>query len=448
MTKDAASPFTTNDPPPFWNEKGSKFYHEVMGDYLMDEYHACLMGGAPALWDATQGHYVVSYDAWAKAIIDTTGGTTVHQRNEVSEYLKLRAPRLDPCSMPHYIAVANGIVDPFVDGFGELDENGATIGFYVNSPDFPICNVLPVTFDPNAYDEATDRWLDSYCDGDEGMRTNLEEVFALCIYRGSDVQQSVWLLGDGGNGKSTFINVAVNFVGAGNCSSIDMDDLNGRFNLPEMVGKLANIGDDQLVTKIDARSCKIFKKAVVGSELEVEQKNQPRYKVRPYCAFVFSLNKFPQLADTSDGMLDRLHVINFAKRFRFTGEQVSRMEDVLDNDQSRSYLLNLALKRLPDLVRRGGMTPTAFSRKQRREIELDSNSVAAFADEYLTFENVVNKERDEIYQEYLAFCETWGLAAPVTPRTFSQRVGRIFNVVAKHDGPRYRGKQQTVFRAR
>ena len=448
MTSDTTGLFTQNDPPAFWNDKHSKFYHEAMGDYLMDEYHACLMGGAPALWDDALGHYVVSYDAWAKAIIDTTEGTTVHHRNEVSEYLKLRAPNLDPCSMPQYIAVANGIVDPFVDRFGERDEDGTTIGFYRNSPDYPICNVLPVTFNPYAYDEATDRWLDSYCQGDDGMRANLEEGFALCIYRGADVQQSLWLLGDGGNGKSTYINVLSKFVGKGNYSTIDMDDLRGRFNLPEMVGKLANIGDDQLVSRIDAGSCKVFKKAVVGSELEVEQKHQPRYKVRPYCAFVFSLNKFPQLADTSDGMLDRLHVVNFSRRFRFTGEQVNRMEDVLDNEQSRSYLLNLALKRLPDLVRRGGLTPTAFSRKQRREIELDSNSVSAFANECLTFENVVNKERDEIYRDYADFCEKWGFKEPVTPRTFSQRIGRIFNVVAKHDGPRFKGVQQTVFRAR
>ena len=444
MDSDVISIFTSTDPPLFWDNK--TFLHENMGDYLMDEYHACLMGGAPALWDSGLGHYVVRYDAWAKAIIDTTGGTRTSNRNEVSEYLKLRAPSLDPCSMPQYIAVANGIVNPFEDGFGELDEQGQIVGFYLNGPDIPICNVLPAYFDPNAYDETTDKWLDSYCDGDEGMRVNLEEVFALCIYRGADVQQSVWCLGEGGNGKSTFLNVVERFVGIDNCSSIDMDDLAGKFNLPEMVGKLANIGDDQLVTKIDAKSCKVFKKAVVGSELEVEQKHQPRYKVRPYCSFVFSLNKFPQLADTSDGMLDRLHVINFSKRFRFTGEQINRMEDVLDNDQSRSYLLNLALKRLPDLVKRGGLTPTKFSIRQRREIELDSNSVSSFAHECLTFEHVVNCERDYLYSQYLSFCETWGFAAPVTPRTFSQRIGRIFNVVAKHDGQRVNGIQMTVFR--
>lgn len=446
MAETNASLFTRNDPPAFWDK--SKFLHENMGDYLMDEYHACLMGGAPALWDESASRYVVSYDAWSKAIIDTTNGTKVSNRNEVSEYLKLRAPRRDPLTMPQYIAVANGIVNPFEDRFREINERGQVTGFYTNTPDLPICNVLPVAFDPDAYDEATDRWLESYCDGDEGMRANLEEIFALCIYRGADVQQSVWLLGEGGNGKSTFLNVLMRFVGEGNYSTIDMDDLSGRFNLPQMVGKLANIGDDQLVTKVDARSCKVFKKAVVGSELEVEQKNQPRYRVRPYCSFVFSLNKFPKLADTSDGMLDRLHVVNFSKRFRFTDERVSRMEDVLDTDVSRSYLLNLALWRLPELVRRGEFTRTAFSVQQRREIKMESDSVSAFADECLTREAVVNKERDSIYRDYVEFCGTWGFDAPVTPRTFSQRIGRILNVVSRHDGPRYLGKQVSVFRAR
>lgn len=443
---DALNPFTDDAVPAFWDEK--TFLHEVMGDYLVESYDACQMGGAPAVWDTVAGRYKVSYDSWDEAIINTTPGTKVCHRKEVTEYLKIKAPKLDPRAYPQYIAVENGLVNPFEEGFGTLGEDGQTIGYYLNSPEIPICNILPVTWDPTAYDQATDDWLASYCQGDEGMRANLEELFALCIYRGQEIQQSVWLIGDGGNGKSSLINVLLRFLGEGNYSTVDMDDLSHKFGLPEMVGKLANIGDDQMVTKIDARACKIFKKMVVGSEIEVEQKNRPRFRVKPYCSFVYSTNAFPILADTSDGMLDRIHGINFTRRFRYTDGQIARIEDVLDNPTSRSYLLNLALRRLPAMVRRGGFTPTVYSTQKRHEINLESNSVLAFATEYLDYSHVVDQIRDDIYVKYLDFCERNGYKSPVSIQKFSTRINKIFNLTTAKDGPVLGGVQQRMFRAK
>ncbi len=442
----AQGPFSGDLTPACWDEK--TFLHEVMGDFLVDNYDACLMGGAPAIWDEVAGCYRISYDAWDEAIIRTTTGTRVNHRREVAEYLKIIAPKVDPREQPQFIAVENGLVDPFEEGFGTARNDGSYVGFYRNSPDIPICNVLPVVWVPGAYDEATDRWLDSYCDGDEAMRANLEEVFALCIYRGQEVQQSAWLIGAGGNGKSSFINVLLRFLGHSNYSTVDMDDLGHRFGLPEMVGKLANIGDDQMVSRIDARSCKVFKKLVVGSEIEVEQKNKPRYRVKPYCGFVFSTNDFPVLADTSDGMLDRIHGINFSKRFRFTDQQVARIEDVLDYPESRSYLLGLALNRLPALVGRGGFTPTAYSISKRREIDIESNSVAAFANDCLTYELVVDQVRDELYAKYVNFCERMGYDSAVSMTKFSTRINKLFGVTTAKDGPVLGGVQQRMFRAR
>lgn len=441
----ALVPFDGEGTPVFWTESG-KFQHEEMGDYLIKKFRACQMGGAPAVWDTVENRYVISYDAWDLAIVKATPGTKVCNRKEVAEYLKLVAPKMDPRAHPEYIAVANGLVNPFEEGFGTRREDGSYVGFYQNTPDLPICNIIPVEWDPEAYDEVTDKWLDSYCEGDEEMRANLEEVVALVIYRGQEIQQSVWLIGEGGNGKSLFIIVLLRFVGAGNYSTVDMDDLGHKFGLADMAGKITNIGDDQLVTTISAKSCKVFKKMVVGSEIEIEQKNRPRYRIKPYCSFVYSTNNFPLLADTSDGMLDRIHAIKFNRRFRGTSDRIPNIEELLDTPQSRSYLLNLALKRLPGMVARGQFTPTDYSKRKRRQINLESDSVSLFAEERLTRDMVINTARDELYTKYKEFCESSGYGRPVEVTRFSSRMNKIFDCRTEKDGPVYKGVQMRMFR--
>lgn len=441
----ALTPFDNDDTPMFWTDKG-KFLHEAMGDYMMDNFGACQMAGAPAVWDNVEGRYRISYDVWDLIVVNATPGTKVSNRKEVAEYLKLVSPNKDPRACPEYVAVENGLVNPFEEGFGTRRDDGTYVGFCDNTPDIPVCNIIGAKWDPDAYDEDTDRWLDSYCEGDEEMRANLEEVFALVIYRGQEIQQSVWLIGEGGNGKSLFITVLLKFVGAGNYSTVDMDDLGHKFGLPDMAGKITNIGDDQLVTTISAKSCKVFKKMVVGSEIEIEQKNRPRYRIKPYNSFVYSTNVFPLLADTSDGMLDRIHAIKFNKRFRGTSDRIPNIEELLDTPQSRSYLLNLALKRLPGMVKRGGFTPTEYSRRKRRQINLESDSVALFAEECLTRDKVINTARDDLYREYKDFCESSGFGRREEVTRFSTRINKIFNCRTEKDGPVRNGVQMRMFR--
>lgn len=418
----------------YWSASHGKFYHEAMARDLIDIRCARFIDGMPCSWDAYEGRFRIGHDAWAADMVDLTSGTTTAHRKEVASYLHLVAPRFEQGDA-HLIACANGVVDPWCEGFEELDADGYSPGFTLNSPEQNIPNVLPVEWDPTAYDEATDEALDAFSCGDPLTRANLEEVLAACVYRGRyELQNMAVLVGEGGNGKSVFLHMLEGLLGPENYAAIDLRDVGRRFMQAPLVGKLANIGDDIADGIVDAGPLSVVKKIVTGDSLTIEEKFGHPYTVRPYATLVFAANRFPRLADYSGGMLDRIFAIRFDADFRHDGaRRVTDISERLATERSRQYLLNLALRRLPALVRRGGFTPTPYSEAMRETVRLTNDSVGFWIDnEGVRPSHVDGRAVGEIYAMYKDFCHGAG-RSPVEQRTFTTRVNRQLGTTTAKD---------------
>lgn len=417
----------------YWNDKCTKFYHENMTNDLIELHHARFIDGMPAIWDGFSGRYRIGYDAWDAAIVELTQGTTVNQRREVTSLLRIRAPRIDQGDT-HLVACANGVIDPWQDGYDVLDDDGHSSGFIFNTPDLNIPNVLPVDWNPDAYDEATDNALNQFSCWDDETRAVLEEVLAACIYRGRELQNMAVLIGNGGNGKSVFLRMLMGLLGRENVSTIDLRDIGRRFMQAPLVGKLANVGDDIADGIIEAAPLSIVKKIVTGDAISVEEKYRAVDTFRPYASLVFSANQFPRLADYTGGMLDRIHGVHFAADFRHNPDvRVTNIWELLDTDISRQYLLKLALARLPALVSRGGFTPTSYSKTMREAVLNDNDSVAYWIDtEGIRQSHVSGRAVSEVYSMYRSFCENAG-RKPVEQRAFTSRVNKRLDTFTNKD---------------
>lgn len=399
----------------------NKFLHDLVALDLMDLRHARLIDGVPAIWDGLDERYVLGYDAWGRAVIELCEDATNGNRKEVFEYLRLVAPSCNQGNT-HLIACSNGVIDPWDDGFGKLNDEGAFCGFFRNNPDLNITSVLPVAWNPFAYDEATDEALDAFANGDQTVRVNLEEILAACVYRGRELQNMAVICGGGGNGKSSFVHMLCGLLGKDNYAAIDLREVGQKFMTIQLAGKLANFGDDISDGIISADQLAIVKKIVTGEPLTVDVKYNNPLTIRPYCTLVFTTNSFPRLADYSTGMLDRIFGIQFTADFRHSNHRVTDIESRLDTDVSRAYLLNLALKRLPALVKRGAFTPSDFSRSMRSDTLLDNDSVCYWISaECVTTEQVIGQTVAQMYRDYRDFCENAG-RKPCEQRTFARRV--------------------------
>ena len=146
---------------------------------------------------------------------------------------------------------------------------------------------------------------------DDSLQLLLSEIFGYCLTPSISFHKAFFLVGDGANGKSVVLDVLEALVGVENCSALMLSDLNERFRLAELLGKLVNI-----VQEVEAKSLLAdarFKSVVAGDPQVGERKNQHPFKFRPFAKWVVACNALPASRDRSYGFLRRIVILPFEK---------------------------------------------------------------------------------------------------------------------------------------
>ena len=99
-------------------------------------------------------------------------------------------------------------------------------------------------YDPNAECPLIQKFLEEITGSKEDAEI-LIEVIGYCLYRSYPIQKALMLVGDGANGKTTFLRLLTRFLGHQNVSNRSLHELEtNRFAKASLFGKLANIYDD------------------------------------------------------------------------------------------------------------------------------------------------------------------------------------------------------------
>ena len=414
----------------YTSDDTSRLSHNEFARVLIEEDHACIVGGALAVWDGRR--YVPGNDAVDRAIIKHDDARKRKERGEIREYLRLLAPVTNPAD-PVKIAFENGV----------LDVTNGTLEQY--SPKLVITNVIPHRYESDAYDEATDAFLNRVSCGDSTVRANLEEVIGLCMYRSNEIGVCVVLLGSGSNGKSVFLAAVRNAIGVENVSSLDLSMIGKRFQTGLLLGKLANIGDDIANGRISGELLSVFKKIVTGERVFADVKGSVGFEFEPYCKLIFSANEMPSLGDSSDGVMRRLFPIPFDATFNRNDEDFDpRMKEKVTSEQAARYLCMLGVKGLRRILQQHGMTPNARSVVMTEEIKIDSDPVIQWIQaEGIEAESLIGRPTRDVHEEYVQWCsetcsETYAL------RKFTGRINTHFGLKSDRKRVAYIDKSRVV----
>ena len=141
------------------------------------------------------------------------------------------------------------------------------------------------------------------------------EMIGYLMYSANPLQVAFMLVGPGGNGKGTLLRVVTHILGRANVSSASLDSLNtNRFAAVTLFGKLANIAGD-----IDAtyqESTAAFKKLTGEDLYQAEHKGADLFTFANWAVPVFSANRVPGSADTTEGYLRRWVVLEFPRKIQ------------------------------------------------------------------------------------------------------------------------------------
>jgi P4 family phage/plasmid primase-like protien len=265
---------------------------------------------------------------------------TSHRADEVVKFIAVDAPELWERPPLDVVNVTNGLL------------NVTTRELRQHDPGFLSPIQLPVAFDLSATCPAWEKFIADVFPAD--ARTMPWEWVAWLMLPNVSIQKAVLLLGEGANGKSTFLTAIVTFLGPRNVTAISLHRLEAdRFSTARLVGKLANICADLPSEHLAGTS--VFK-ALTGKEgqIEAERKFQEGFEFNPYARLIFSANHPPRSADATYAFYRRWLAVPFTRTFE--GKEAlsrSELDARLADPKELSGVLNKALEALPHVLANG-----------------------------------------------------------------------------------------------
>lgn len=394
---------------------GKQFDHTKFGDFLINSEHIAKINGLLHVY--RNGVYVFGSEAIEKAMIANFRTIKSQQRTEVMKYIQIQAPSLKP-SDARYIAFRNGVYDTHTQKLLPF------------SSDFVITNRIDWNFKANAGCEVTDRTLDKIACDDEEVRALLEECIGYGFYRRSELSKMFVLTGEKANGKSTFLEMLTHLYGDDNVSMLDIAELDERFSVSQLVGKLVNIGDDISDDFLAGRTISTLKKIVSGNGLKAEFKGENPFTFKPYCKLFFSANDIPRTKDKTGAVLRRLVIIPFNRRFSKSDPDYDpQIIDKLTSEQSMEYLIRIGLEGLMRVIHNNGFTEAQSVIKAVDEYELENNPILSFLHD-VTLDEILNQSTDAVYRRYRVYCIENGFTE-MTKTTFGKALNQKAGIITK-----------------
>ena len=260
--------------------------------------------------------------------------------------------------------------------------------------------------------------------GHENVRV-LYEIIGYTLYPEYVMGISFMLVGDGANGKSTYLKVIKTFLGKNNVSHVSLQELTeNRFSRVELVGKLANIFPD-LPSK-PLKYSGIFKALTGRDIIYIDIKHRKGFNYENYAKLIFSANELPKVNDMTLAFWRRWVIVEFPNRFpnnpNFFRELISQEE--LDG------LLIMSLLALREvIVKRDFSIKGDFKEKWLRM----TNSVYAFMQDlkngkiegYRYIEDPNRRiESSKLYDIYVEYCRKEDYN-PLNKREFTIEMQRL-----------------------
>lgn len=410
--------------------RGQTFLHDKFATYIKNNNRIIKINGQ--LYVYKDGIYVSGQDELEAIMIQHIPSLSRAKRSEVLAYLQILIMENTEPAKPNLIAFRNGIFNI---------ETGELRSF---SPEIVLTNRIPWDYNESAYSELADKTLDKIACHDKQIRTILNECIGSCFYRSNTLGggKAFILTGEGANGKSTFLTMIQKMLGEENIASLDLKELDAKFQNAELFGKLANIGDD--ISDEFIVNASVFKKLVTGNRIQVQRKGERPFEFNNYAKMLFSANNIPRIKDKSGAVLRRLLIVPFDARFSSDDPDYdSAIIYKLQTQEVMEYLIQLGLKSLKKVMERQAFTESEKVKVEVAEYEEMNNPVKAFLAECKeTGFSVENNPIPEVYEKYDVYCANNGFQSISKPE-FTKQVKRLTGLDKKQ--MRIKGKKNPVW---
>jgi len=392
-------------------ETGKKFYQRVgvhpqrLSELILNEYdfNFITTDDNKEIYYYKSGRYHNGGDKIIRQISQEfmEDQTTTHYKNEVEDYIRDNKyiNRSRTFTVPtNLINVKNGVIDLKTN---ELQPH---------NPHYYFLNELPVEFNEKADCPKIKKFISEVVY--ERDIPVLQEFIGYCLYRRYNIHKSFMFLGDGKNGKSTFITMLTKFLGLENVTNKELHDLiYNRFATASLYGKLLNASADISDEALE-RTGK-FKELTGEDMVDAEVKFKDSFSFVNYSKMLFSANKLPAAKDDSYAFYRRWILISFPNTFVGKKCDPNLIEKITTKEEF-SGLLNWALEGLTRLLKQGDFSYNLSVEEVMERYKNLSDPEYAYVQEFLKSDSNNFIIKDELFEHYSRWCKKNKL--PVTPK--------------------------------
>lgn len=303
----------------------------------------------------------------------------------------------------------------------------------------PVMRILPYEYDEKATCPRWQSFLSAILP--KGDIVKLQKFFGLgCADRrrmSHKIEETLWLVGNGANGKSTIFDIVRAVFGADNLSYMSLDSLlcgspevRARF-VGGIVGKLFNYCSEIQADDI-SRYSDTFKALCSGEPQTVRRLGHNPETAYDIPFLVFNMNRRPTNRNMDKAMLRRLLFIPFKTSVSAADMNRSLGEELLSE---LSGIRNWMIEGYKMLIRDGyrfdvtkdnddDMTDYMLENGQSVQVFLikkgyDCNRRSGHWEDRMQW-----VAASALYEDYVSFCEKW-LQEPVSSRSFGGEMSRL-----------------------
>lgn len=336
-------------------------------------------------------------------------------RREIIDYLHVKTQvELEDFDKDWYkIACKNGIINLIN---GELTQ-----------PNKTEINTIYIDYNYNPdpeYSPRIDEFMKQVTNGDVLKMNFLYQVAGYCLLKKNVFEKFFIFQGEGGTGKSTFMNIIAKMCGDANTSSIGLAEFDKDYYLAQLISKLVNIDDDVVDGKTLENTGR-FKSIISGNCISVRQIYQPVIKFIPYVTCIFSCNKLPRIMDKTSGLYRRIILVELNTKVK----KPDPLFMLKLTEKDMEYFLFKAVEGIKQALEEGHFRINLSEQDLLRKFRCRQSPLNEWLFEQgMTLGDIVGKRCMAMYTIYTEWARNNGYTKPMAMYSFKEDICSLYDV--------------------
>lgn len=345
-----------------------------------------------------------------------------HYKNEVVGYIRdTKIVEKEQFNPPHHlINLKNGIL------------NLETNELRAHHPEYYFLSEFNIDYKVDVDYQDFEEFLKLICNNYDEVKT-IQEYIGYMLLRDYPYKKFLILDGCGDNGKTTLMDIILNWIGPENNTSVSIQEANeNRFAKSKFFGKHANISDD--LPQAAVRFTGVLKQLTGNSPMWGDIKNHKEgISFINYAKPIYACNELPECGDETDAFFSRMISITLKKKFLpkdspeindinvFTADPF--LKNKLSTPGGKSGILNFALIGLNRLMEKGHFTLQSTVEETRKMFTKKTNPTVSYVEEDIEYDKDWCLTCDDFYKKVLDYCDKNNLDHP-TKKKVTQKLNQ------------------------